>query len=104
MLPRTDSGIRSGLYIRLKGIGGASGGCGPINDTNPKNGREPSDFAISSIARSATHHCAQADGTSLHCATAFRNRHLRPMDKYEIFRFQTCDIQGATSLEPDTVR
>ena len=56
MFPRTASGIRSGLYIRLKGIGGASGGCGPTNDTNPKNGRESSDFAISSTVRSAVHH------------------------------------------------
>src|SRR5207249_8427728 len=55
ILPRTNSGIRSGLYIRLKGIGGAKGGCGPTNETNPKNGRE-SDFVISSIARSVSHH------------------------------------------------
>jgi len=36
--PKIGSGMLSGLYIRLNGIGGASGGCGPINDTNPKKG------------------------------------------------------------------
>src|SRR6476661_1786257 len=56
-------------------------------------------------AMNRSHHLrARADGTSLHCATAFRNLRLHPMDKYEIFRFQTSGSRGATSCERDTVR
>src|SRR6476620_2154084 len=56
-------------------------------------------------AMNRSHHLrVRADGRSLHCATVFRNLRLHPMDKYEIFRFQTFGSRGATSRERDTVR
>src|SRR5437660_11938744 len=46
---------------------------------------------------------APADGTSLRCATGFRNLRLHSRDMYGTSRFQKSDIPGATLCAPDKV-